>query len=640
MNPQNEEGPTIIKNSNPYPILIEKNICKVIFEEKVIGRGFFAIIHSFSIKYIPILIISNDIQEEDYCLTDREIIISLKNKKVNIMINSNRVIYKEKKYGITIIEIKEYDGFDIKDFLEIDNNILLKNVHNYSKYKICLPGDSLENENKIKLYDGTINNINLENYEINYSITNGEAFIGSPILKKDDMKVIGIQTGRKNRIGLFFKEIIQEFYNKTIIIEDTNYKSITIIYRIDDNKNIKIFGGNFVNKNRQCRIIINKKEQEICKLIDITKFGYKPKINKFLEVKLKNLDGVEDFFCMFYECKLLYSLPDISELNTKNFMSFRSMFNGCRSLEWLPDVLNWDTSNVIDMSFMFKGCTSLKKLPDISNWNTNNVEKMASLFEECSSLKSLPDISKWNTQKTQKINFLFNFCKELISLPDISKWKTDNIVDMTAIFGLCEKLKELPDISKWNTNKVEMMHQMFEYCFSLTILPDISNWDTSNVLNMMKMFNKCHSLKQLPDLSIWNINKVTDISEMFSGCTSLTCLPDISKWNTSNIYNMNSLFSGCSSLIMLPDISKWDMCNVVNISSFFCKCSSLSTLPDISKWYVKNVKNMSFMFKECSSLKHIPNISKWSLNKNVLLKEMFKSCISLVDIPENFKEKN
>ena len=47
------------------------------------------------------------------------------------MIDHNRVIYSEKKYGITIIEIKENDGFDIKDFLQIDNDILLKKLDNY-----------------------------------------------------------------------------------------------------------------------------------------------------------------------------------------------------------------------------------------------------------------------------------------------------------------------------------------------------------------------------------------------------------------------------------------------------------------------------------------------------------------------------
>ena len=49
------------------------------------------------------------------------------------------------------------------------------------------------------------------------------------------------------------------------------------------------------------------------------------------------------------------------------------------------------------MSHMFYGCKSLNSLPDISKWNTNKVTDMSGMFSECESLKSLPDISNWNT---------------------------------------------------------------------------------------------------------------------------------------------------------------------------------------------------------------------------------------------------
>ncbi|KAG4106539.1 hypothetical protein H8356DRAFT_1340163 [Neocallimastix lanati (nom. inval.)] len=259
-------------------------------------------------------------------------------------------------------------------FLEIDNDIRFKNLNKYCKFynKICLSNYPLKNEDTIKLYDGTINNINLKNYEINYSITNGDTFI----------------------------DIIHEFYNKITLIQDT----------------------------------VNNK---ICEEIDITMFDYELKINKFFEVKLKNLDGLEDFFCMFYGSQLLYSLPYISKLNTKNIMSF----NGFRSFERLPDVLNWDTSNDVP---------HLKKLPYISKWNANNVEKMASLFEECSSLKALPDISNWNTEKTQKINFLFNFY---------------NLVDMTAF--VAEKLSGTRTQDKDILKACEQMKIIEKRLFSL-----------------------------------------------------------------------------------------------------------------------------------------------------------------------------
>ena len=54
-----------------------------------------------------------------------------------------------------------------------------------------------------------------------------------------------------------------------------------------------------------------------------------------------------------------------------------NLFYGCKSLLSIPDISNWNTSKVKDISKdisnMFYGCSSLKSLPNISNWNTSNV---------------------------------------------------------------------------------------------------------------------------------------------------------------------------------------------------------------------------------------------------------------------------
>ena len=47
-----------------------------------------------------------------------------------------------------------------------------------------------------------------------------------------------------------------------------------------------------------------------------------------------------------------------------------------------------------DMSYMFYNCRLLSSLPDISKWNTNNINSMKGMFYNCYSLTSLPDISK------------------------------------------------------------------------------------------------------------------------------------------------------------------------------------------------------------------------------------------------------
>ena len=53
------------------------------------------------------------------------------------------------------------------------------------------------------------------------------------------------------------------------------------------------------------------------------------------------------------------------------------MFYGCKSLISLPDISKWNTYNFTDMSYMFYGCKSLISLPDISKWNTDNVDNMS-----------------------------------------------------------------------------------------------------------------------------------------------------------------------------------------------------------------------------------------------------------------------
>ena len=50
------------------------------------------------------------------------------------------------------------------------------------------------------------------------------------------------------------------------------------------------------------------------------------------------------------------------------------MFYDCKSLTSLPDISKWDISKVTSMKAMFYGCV-LKSFPNISNWNTSNINK-------------------------------------------------------------------------------------------------------------------------------------------------------------------------------------------------------------------------------------------------------------------------
>ena len=54
-----------------------------------------------------------------------------------------------------------------------------------------------------------------------------------------------------------------------------------------------------------------------------------------------------------------------------------SLFYQCRSLKSLPDISKWKTDSLIDITSIFEGCSPLKYLPDISNWNLESVFNMS-----------------------------------------------------------------------------------------------------------------------------------------------------------------------------------------------------------------------------------------------------------------------
>ena len=69
------------------------------------------------------------------------------------------------------------------------------------------------------------------------------------------------------------------------------------------------------------------------------------------------------------------------------------------------------------MSSIFYNCKSLISIPDISKWNLNNVDDISFIFYGCESLVSLPDLSKWN--KIKHGRHLYVDSISLICIPEI-----------------------------------------------------------------------------------------------------------------------------------------------------------------------------------------------------------------------------
>ena len=119
------------------------------------------------------------------------------------------------------------------------------------------------------------------------------------------------------------------------------------------------------------------------------------------------------------------SISEASEQKSTNLFSYKENFQFSFPLSFI---------RITNMNSMFYGCKSLISLPDISKWNTSNVNDMSRMFYLCNSLISLPDISKWNTSNVNNMSEMFDGCNSLISLPDISKWNTSNVNNMSNMF--------------------------------------------------------------------------------------------------------------------------------------------------------------------------------------------------------------
>ena len=302
----------------------------------------------------------------------------------------HKIINYDERNNVCKIHFYNYDNYCI----DCNKNICLKCFGDHNNHKIEYFGALYMQEEKIKEEEEELRNIidkmneeieniklkldivknNIEKYynirkyinEKNYR--NYEMLLNKREINKNNIKNDIKEIINDNNINNKFKKII-DIYNNMEYLDE-----IIIRYKINKfDKEIKIFGSNFINNNRnKCKIIYEEKEYEIKE-----KWNIDDKIkNEILEIKLKGINNITDMSCMF---------------------------NGCPNLSSLPDISKWNTNNVTNMSYMFSGCPNLSSLPDISKWNTNNVTNMNYMFNNYSNLLSLPDISKWNTNNVTNI---------------------------------------------------------------------------------------------------------------------------------------------------------------------------------------------------------------------------------------------
>jgi len=197
---QNIKNENII-NEKIINDIIQNSTCQILKKEEK-GFGFFCKI-PFLIKknYNLVNALITNIKMEN--IESKKIIVLYNNSHHQIIIDNDTKIYRdEKKYDITIIEIKE--GLNKYSFLEIDDDI--KNISNNSqKTQVC--SIYYTNEGKISYDFGFITKHHNNNF-IFKSEKKNERGKGGLILSLKNYKVLGIKKIQSNECILFKEPLI------------------------------------------------------------------------------------------------------------------------------------------------------------------------------------------------------------------------------------------------------------------------------------------------------------------------------------------------------------------------------------------------------------------------------------------------
>ena len=286
---------------------------------------------------------------------------------------------------VTIIEVwPKVDGFNEQDFIQIDKDLMSNNIEElYKNESVYLLHYKDGKESSFSL--GVIKKVlkGGKNYTLYHSCESGNGSSGGPIVLYNH-KAIGVHRGflpkKDSNSASLLQFPIKEFLKKLEVKNNINEIKIKIVYDINKNDRIKIFGKKFVEKNKNiCKMYINEQEYDICENVNFNKYGVNNS-DKSLIIALAGFNEITDASDMFEGCDSLQSLPDISKWDTKKVTNMENMFFGCSSLKTLSDVSKWNTKNVLSMRNMFRGCRSLESKPDNSNWDTNKVEDERDMF--------------------------------------------------------------------------------------------------------------------------------------------------------------------------------------------------------------------------------------------------------------------
>ena len=245
-------------------------------------------------------------------------------------------------------------------------------------------------------------------YIIRYQVKTVENFrlFGEEFVKNNKNNCKIIFYGEKKDLSEFYYDIIGDKEKKKVVVIKLRIVKDLIdmsymFYGCDS-----IISLHSVARLKELKMELNKKPENLEGSLSLS-------LNKELALKNSKLEeqNLKDSQNNIFGIDSLLSLSGIKNNNnnilTESNQNFISKVVDNLSQKRNRDLSDLDTKNVIRMDFMFFECKSLISLPDISLWNTSSVNDFSQMFYGCCSLTSIPDISKWNTSKAVKMSGMF-----------------------------------------------------------------------------------------------------------------------------------------------------------------------------------------------------------------------------------------
>ena len=477
---------------------METCVCQIKINDKKGTGTFCKIPYPDKNKLLPVLITNNHVIDENILYSGTEkIIIYIKAENKNRYIElKDRIIYTNKEYDITFIEIKpNKDG--IVKFLEMDDNIINDGyIDGYileSIYILQYPKEVLS------VSYGVLEGIQVDkNYIFRHLCSTDKCSSGGAIINARNNKLVGIHKGMENvdtgfNIGIFFHYAIKDFLQKCYYNELLNQFN----KKFKTELNYDIIESDLVDKNvgnedlkTFIQIEFSKMKTLNLKSNDITD------INAFEKSQLKNLEilnmnnnNISNINILekayFPKLKQLHLFSNnISSINVLSHVIFEKLEKLDLGKNKISDINIFEKVNFKELKML-----NLYKnnISDINILEKVNFEKLEILNLGSNHITNIDILSKVNFKQLKGLGLQKNKITDIKVLENVKFEKLEKLNlehnDISDI-NIVKKInfKELKAISLSNNNILDIKAFKFMKFGKLEII-DIKDNKIDNKLN-------------------------------------------------------------------------------------------------------------------------------------------------------------